>query len=337
VFLIKVIKLSDRVELLGSMTNLLGHITNQLRKTSLTKSLRTTPNISCRTSTWTIHTNSLSTTAGRISNSEVSTLSLYQNQANLKNNAISSSSTLITGSLPQKSRPFSTAAAATDGNSKLETVKDDGSVIAVGPNGDKYSIPLYPLGYHKRSGNYAPKLQPFIKNNRIAQLRTIEGKKRSIRHSPWRLNLVCQFAAGQTVPDALLQLRYCEKSRAPLVAKVIKEAANTAKQKYGLEMSQLEVAECFATHGQHLKRIKTMGRGRSGRMKHRFSHMRLVLREIDFPLKIVTSTTKGKRQQWIKKMEIALEEKARNDQERAELEELEKEFEEMKKAKESKS
>lgn len=76
------------------------------------------------------------------------------------------------------------------------------------------------------------------------------------------MNLVCQFAAGQTVPEALKQLMFTQKMAAPLVAKVIRRTANLADIRHGLQPSQLEVAECFATHGSHLKRIKIMGRGR---------------------------------------------------------------------------
>jgi large subunit ribosomal protein L22 len=110
--------------------------------------------------------------------------------------------------------------------------------------------------------NRHQKVKPFIIKRRIKQLRTYEGAEKGIRHSPWRMNLVCQFAAGLTVPEALKQLMFCQKRMAPLVAKVIRDTANEADRRDGLQPSQLEVAECFSTHGSHLKRIKIMGRGR---------------------------------------------------------------------------
>ena len=106
------------------------------------------------------------------------------------------------------------------------------------------------------------KVKPFIFKRRRVQLRTFIGNEKDIRHSPWRMNLVCQFAAGLTVPEALKQLMFCQKKHAPTVASVIRETANEADTKHGLQPSQLEVAECFATHGKHLKRLKIMGRGR---------------------------------------------------------------------------
>ena len=107
-----------------------------------------------------------------------------------------------------------------------------------------------------------PKLKPSIVKRRIGRLKTYVGKQQNIRHSPWRLNLICQMIAGLPVEEAFRQLTFCEKSRAPLVSKVLKNTVVSAKYKDGLVPSQLEVAECFATKGTPLKRIKPMARGR---------------------------------------------------------------------------
>ncbi|KAL7442387.1 hypothetical protein ACHAXM_008384 [Skeletonema potamos] len=106
------------------------------------------------------------------------------------------------------------------------------------------------------------KVKPFIFKKRNQQLKTYIGHEKNIRHSPWRMNLVCQLAHGLTVPEALKQLMFCQKVKAPLVAKVIRRTANLADIRDGYQPSQLEVAECFTTHGSHLKRLKIMGRGR---------------------------------------------------------------------------
>ena len=107
-----------------------------------------------------------------------------------------------------------------------------------------------------------PKLKPHIVKRRIKRLKVYEAKEKDIRHSPWRLNLVCQFAAGLPLEEAIQQLEFSKKSKAPLVQKVLRRTANLADIRDGLQPSQLEVAECFATHGKHLKRLKIMGRGR---------------------------------------------------------------------------
>jgi len=137
----------------------------------------------------------------------------------------------------------------------------------------------------------------------------------------------------------MVQLKFVQKVKVPLVTDLIRNAANTMKQKYGLLSSQIEIAECFATHGTHLARVKTMGRGRSGRMHHRFSHMRIVLREIDFPLKIMQATALNQRNRWVERMRVAEEDAAKVLEESVEIEELERQVQEMqakKKAEEKK-
>ena len=66
---------------------------------------------------------------------------------------------------------------------------------------------------------------------------------------------------------------------------------------------------------------------RAGVMHHRFSHMRVVLREIDFPLKIYQAVTVNKKKRWIQRQMVADEDAARVNQEREEIAELERQAE----------
>ncbi|KAL3796922.1 hypothetical protein HJC23_000675 [Cyclotella cryptica] len=184
--------------------------------------------------------------------------------------------------------------------------------------------------------NRHQKVKPFIIKRRRNLMRTYIGNERDIRHSPWRMNLVCQFAAGQTVPEALKQLMFCQKMHAPTVAKVIRRTANLADIRHGLQPSQLEVAECFATHGRHLKRLKIMGRGRSGKKLRRFSHIRLVLREIDFPTKLLEASTINQKRKWLNRLSIAREDYEKAQIEKAELAELETKAAELEAARKKK-
>lgn len=134
---------------------------------------------------------------------------------------------------------------------------------------------------------------------------------------------MCQFAAGLTVPEALKQLMFCQKRKAPLVAKVIRRTANLADIRHGLQASQLEVAECFSTHGTHLKRVKIMGRGRSGKKSRRHSHIRLVLREIDFPTKLLQAESINQKRKWLGLLRTARDDFETAKVERDELAELE--------------
>jgi len=200
-------------------------------------------------------------------------------------------------------------------------VEDDGTVY------------IHPILLESSRGR--KKLKPSVVQRRINKLRTYIGAEKGIRHSPWRMNLVCQFAAGQTVNEALTQLEFCEKSHAPLLAKVIRRTANLADIRDGLQYSQLEVAECFATHGTHLKRLKIMGRGRSGTKRRRHSHIRLVLREIDFQLKIAQAKTLNQKKRWAIKRALAEAEGETAQAEREEIKQLEREAEKRRVAEEA--
>ena len=107
-----------------------------------------------------------------------------------------------------------------------------------------------------------PKLKPSVVKRRLDKLHTYIGTEKGIRQSPWKLNRVCQLAAGLTLEEALTQLQFCDVKNSDLVAKVLRRTSNLADIRHGLQMSQLEVVECFTTKGMMLKRIKRMGRGR---------------------------------------------------------------------------
>ena len=97
-----------------------------------------------------------------------------------------------------------------------------------------------------------PKLKPSIVKKRLDKCKTYEGRETSIRQSPWKLNRVCQLAAGLTLEEALTQLQFCDIKNADLVAKVLKRTSNLADIRDGIQISQLEVAECFTTKAMML-------------------------------------------------------------------------------------
>jgi large subunit ribosomal protein L22 len=168
------------------------------------------------------------------------------------------------------------------------------------------------------------KLKPKVIRKRLEQCKTYEGKEQNIRHSPWRLQLICRHVAGMPFQDAMTELEFLNKRFAPLVQKVLKRTSNLADIRHSLQPSQLEVAECFATQGVHLKRMKLMGRGRQGIMHHKFSHMRVVLREIDFALKIYMARTPSEKKRWIERQLVAQEDYKAARADRDELEQLER-------------
>jgi len=191
----------------------------------------------------------------------------------------------------------------------------------------EYYVSPFPPSAHRTTQRKFGQLLPHVVQKRLAALRTYAGRQNDLRHSPWRLNLVCSLAArADDLPESLKQLRFCIKSRAPLVASVLRRTSNLADMRDGLQPSQLEVAECFATKGVHLKRIDIKGRGRFGKKERGHSHMRVVLREIDFDVKIASARTPGERRKWIRKKAAADADAAVARKEREELEAMQRAY-----------
>ena len=134
------------------------------------------------------------------------------------------------------------------------TTTTSGKVITDPSSGEQFGMIL--------DTRKLPKLKPSIVQRRLSKCKTYVGQEKSIRQSPWKLNRICQLASGLTLEEALTQLKFCSLKNADLVAKVLKRTSNLADIRDGIQMSQLEVAECFATKSMMLRRIKPMGRGR---------------------------------------------------------------------------
>lgn len=91
---------------------------------------------------------------------------------------------------------------------------------------------------------------------------------------------------------------------------------------------------CCCKNARNKNTITIQNKNRSGKKLRRFSHIRLVLREIDFPTKLVEATSINQKRKWLERLAIAREdyEKARVEKEElAELERLAAEVAEKKK------
>ncbi|CAI5740311.1 unnamed protein product [Hyaloperonospora brassicae] len=111
--------------------------------------------------------------------------------------------------------------------------------------------------------------------------RTVKTVKRAIRASPRKLTYLAQQLRGLSATEALLQMKFSPKRKAEIFQKTVQNAINLADIKYQIEPENLMVAECFVNKGAYLKRMRIMGRGRSGVMHHPYTHLTVVLREFD--------------------------------------------------------
>jgi len=177
------------------------------------------------------------------------------------------------------------------------------------------------------------KLKPKIVRRRLEKMKTYEGREQNIRYSPRKMRLLCQLVSGMPLLDALEQLAFNDKSKAPLLHKILKRTSNLADIRDGLQMSQLEIAECFATPGRSIKGIRFLSKGRFGKKVKRHCHVRMVLREIDFPLRIYQSKTLNQKRKWIERQLRAQKDAEAAQAEREELARLEQQAAEKEKNK----
>ena len=104
---------------------------------------------------------------------------------------------------------------------------------------------------------------------------------RMIRVSPQKLNLVAQLIRGKKVATALADLQFSRKRIAYDVKKCLESAIANAENNHDLDVDDLIVAEAHVGKGLVLKRFSPRGRGRSGRIFKPFSHLTIIVRQVE--------------------------------------------------------
>ena len=104
---------------------------------------------------------------------------------------------------------------------------------------------------------------------------------RMLRVSPQKLNLVAQLIRGKKVAMALADLEFSRKRIAKDVRKCLESAIANAENNHDLDVDDLVVAEAHVGKGLVIKRHVPRGRGRVGRIFKPFSHLTIVVREVE--------------------------------------------------------
>jgi large subunit ribosomal protein L22 len=104
---------------------------------------------------------------------------------------------------------------------------------------------------------------------------------RNIRVSPQKLNLVAQLIRGKKVATALADLTFSRKRIANDVKKCLESAIANAENNHDLDVDDLIVAEAHVGKAMVMKRWSPRGRGRSGRILKPFSHLTIVVRQVE--------------------------------------------------------
>jgi large subunit ribosomal protein L22 len=102
-----------------------------------------------------------------------------------------------------------------------------------------------------------------------------------LRVSPQKLNLLAQLIRGKKVATALADLEFSRKRIAKEVRKCLQSAIANAENNHQLDIDDLVVAQAHVGKGLVMKRFHARGRGRSGKILKPFSHLTIVVRQVE--------------------------------------------------------
>jgi large subunit ribosomal protein L22 len=104
---------------------------------------------------------------------------------------------------------------------------------------------------------------------------------RMLRISPQKLNLVAGLIRGKKVSSALADLQFSRKRIAVDVKKCLESAIANAENNHDLDVDDLIVAEAHVGKALVMKRFHPRARGRSGGIMKPFSHLTIVVRQVE--------------------------------------------------------
>jgi large subunit ribosomal protein L22 len=104
---------------------------------------------------------------------------------------------------------------------------------------------------------------------------------RNIRVSPQKLNLVAALIRGKKVATALADLQFSRKRIASDVKKCLESAIANAENNHDLDVDDLVVTQAHVGKGLVMKRFHPRARGRAGRIQKPFSHLTIVVRQVE--------------------------------------------------------
>lgn len=120
-----------------------------------------------------------------------------------------------------------------------------------------------------------PKTERVLKDNEA------KAVLRMVRTSAIKLNLVAQLIRGKKVDKALAELTFSRKRISGAVKKTLESAIANAENNHGLDTDSLVVAEAYVGNALIMKRFMARGRGKSARVEKPFSHLTIVVRQVE--------------------------------------------------------
>ena len=119
------------------------------------------------------------------------------------------------------------------------------------------------------------------KRERVLADNEARAVTRTIRTSPQKLNDVARLIRGKKAEKALADLEFSHRRIAGTVKKTLESAIANAENNHDLDVDSLVVAEAYVGKSITMKRFRVRGRGRTSRILKPFSHLTIVVREVE--------------------------------------------------------
>lgn len=105
----------------------------------------------------------------------------------------------------------------------------------------------------------------------------LTAKARYLRTAPRKMRAVADVVRGMKVIEALDQLRFIKKSASRPMAKLLRSALANAEHNFSLEKESLRIKRLNVDGGPVLKRYQPRAYGRAVPIRHRTSHVTVIL------------------------------------------------------------
>jgi len=119
------------------------------------------------------------------------------------------------------------------------------------------------------------------KRERVLKDNEARAVARTLRTSPQKLNDVAMLIRGKKANVALADLEFSHRRIAGTVKKTLESAIANAENNHDLDVDSLIVAEAYVGKSITMKRFRVRGRGRTSRILKPFSHLTIVVREVE--------------------------------------------------------
>ncbi|KAK0418360.1 hypothetical protein QR680_013519 [Steinernema hermaphroditum] len=157
------------------------------------------------------------------------------------------------------------------------------------PNGDEGDVdPVKGYGVTPEKWEYYNKVvwppNYVVPETGLPKPREVFHCRQSIHYSPKRMWTACHFANRMNVDEAIMQLRYKLVKGCMILAEVLEEAKDRAKNEFHIEYpSEMFVAECFPIQSEIVKGARRHARENWNVIRYRYIHLYVRLEEGEGP------------------------------------------------------